>query len=52
MLSLKFGLGLREYEWVKRDDILERQSLVFIQYSGKYLGTAKETERTFGLPQG
>ena len=52
MLSLRFGLKLREYEWVKSDDILERQSLVFIQYSGKYSGIIKETERTLGLPQG
>ena len=51
-LSLRFVLGSRESELGKRDDILERQSLVFIQYSGKYLGTAKETERTFGLPRG
>ena len=29
----------------KRDNILERQSLVFIQYSDNYLGIAKETER-------
>jgi hypothetical protein len=35
----------------KRYDIWERQSLVFIWYSGKYLGTVKETERTLGLPQ-
>jgi hypothetical protein len=34
----------------KRDDILERQGLVFIQYSGKYLGTMKETKRMLGLP--
>ena len=52
MLSLRFVLGLREYELVKRDDIWERQSLVFIRYSGKYSGTMKETERTLGLPQG
>jgi hypothetical protein len=36
----------------KRDDILERQSLVFIQYSSSYLGIVKETERTLGLPRG
>jgi hypothetical protein len=36
----------------KSDDILERQSLIFIQYSNKYSGIAKETERTLGLPQG
>ena len=29
----------------KRDDILERQGLVFIQYRSNYLGTVKETER-------
>ena len=29
----------------KRDDILEKQSLVFIQYSSSYLGTVKETDR-------
>ena len=29
----------------KRDDILERQSLVFIQYSDNYSGIVKETER-------
>ena len=52
MLSLRFGLRSREYELVKSDDILERQSLVFIQYSGKYSGIAKETERTLGLPRG
>jgi hypothetical protein len=32
----------------KRDDILERQSLVFIQYSNNYLGITKETERRLG----
>jgi len=36
----------------KRDDISERQSLVFIQYNSNYSGTAKETERTLGLPRG
>src|ERR1700691_3448856 len=36
----------------KRDDISERQRLVFIQYNSNYSGTAKETERMLGLPQG
>jgi len=36
----------------KRDDIFERQGLVFIQYRSNYLPTAKETERMLGLPQG
>jgi hypothetical protein len=36
----------------KRDDIFERQSLVFIQYSSSYSGTVKETERMLGLPRG
>jgi len=27
----------------KRDDIFERQGLVFIQYRNNYSGTAKET---------
>ena len=44
-LSLRFILGLSG----KRDDILERQSLVFIQYRKSYSGIAKETERTLGL---
>jgi hypothetical protein len=34
----------------KRDDILERQSLVFIQYSSSYLGIVKEIERMLKLP--
>ena len=50
MLGLRCVLGSREYELVKRDDIWERQSLGFIQYSSKYLGIAKETKRTLGLP--
>jgi hypothetical protein len=36
----------------KRDDILERQSLVFIQYSDNYSGIAKETERRLGPSRG
>ena len=52
MLSLRFVPGSREYELVKSDDILERQSLVFIQYNDKYSGITKETERTLGLPRG
>src|ERR1700735_4754729 len=36
----------------KRDDISERQSLVFIQYNSNYSGTAKETEKTLGLARG
>ena len=36
----------------KRDDILKRQSLVFIQYSDNYSGIAKETERRLGLSRG
>jgi hypothetical protein len=36
----------------KSDDILERQTLVFIQYSDKYSGITEETERTLGLSQG
>jgi hypothetical protein len=35
----------------KRDDNLERQSLVFIQYSNNYSGITKETERKLGPPQ-
>ena len=37
---------------VKIDDILERQSLIFIQYRKSYLGITKETERTPGSPWG
>ena len=48
MLSLRFILGLREYELGKSDDIFERRSLVFIQYSDNYSGIAKETERRLG----
>jgi hypothetical protein len=36
----------------KRDDILERQGLVFIQYRKSYSGIAEETKRMLGLPQG
>jgi len=36
----------------KRDDILERQSLVFIQYKKSWSWAANENERTLGLPQG
>jgi len=33
------------FKEVKSDDILERQSLIFIQCSNNYLAIAKETER-------
>ena len=45
MLGLRSDLGSREFKDVKSDDILERQSLVFIQYSDNYSEIAKETER-------
>ena len=52
MLSLRFNLRSRKL-WVgKSDNILERQSLVFIQYSDKYSGITKKTERMLGLPWG
>ena len=51
-LSLRIVLGLREFMSGKRDDILERLHLIFIQYSSSYSGILKETERTFGLPRG
>ena len=52
MLSLRSDLGLREFKDVKSDDTLERQSLVFIQYSDNYSGIAKETKRRLGLSRG
>ena len=52
MLSLGFNLESRELRVGKSDDILERQSLVFIQYRERYSGIAKETERMLMLPQG
>jgi hypothetical protein len=36
----------------KRDDILERRSLVFIQYSNNYSGIAMETKRRLGPSRG
>jgi hypothetical protein len=36
----------------KGDDILERQSPVFIQYSSSHSGIVKETDRTLRLPRG
>jgi hypothetical protein len=36
----------------KKDDILERQSLIFIQYSDNYLGITKDTERRLRPSQG
>jgi hypothetical protein len=36
---------------VKKDDILERQGLVFIWYKKGYSGITKETKRIFMFPQ-
>jgi hypothetical protein len=41
---------LRELRVGKSDDILERQSLVFIWHREIYLGIAQKTERTLRLP--
>jgi hypothetical protein len=34
----------------EKDDILERQNLVFIWYRERYSGITKETERMLRLP--
>jgi hypothetical protein len=53
-LSSASSLGLfSDWERLssKRDDILERQSLIFIRYRESYLGITKETKRTLRLPR-